>query len=407
MRDSLAGVLIRIEGPVQFLRDSLLARESEAQQLRIDAIRLTSRRDSLVRMRARMLEPVTVRVAALARLRRQTPRIREIASRDGKEVARCPTCHGAMDDAPGVHPALPAMEVFRDVPCTVCHRGRGRALGLKEAHRGLLTAGDFSEGPYSIRARIERLRSRDPAERERAREELWQITGVDPASGRGGDLGLGNPDSALVTSWTEWWRTAEPYFEPGGEQAEDRDGNELLAVGIDPWIFSTRGRPLRYVGSQRCLACHEIQHREHSRRWMPTKFRSIERLVGEPHPERCFPCHTTGYDPATGTYAEPGVTCEGCHGPGERYNEMMVVGQELIGKGDQVRGRALLDLSSRLSRDAVNRRMVTGDRGEVNVCVSCHHPWEHRDGGPAALELPKPVMTGGAKRQPGRPLRGG
>lgn len=32
-------------------------------------------------------------------------------------------------------------------------------------------------------------------------------------------------------------------------------------------------------------------------------------------PGACLVCHTTGYDPATATYEEAGVTCEACHGP--------------------------------------------------------------------------------------------
>jgi predicted CXXCH cytochrome family protein len=29
----------------------------------------------------------------------------------------------------------------------------------------------------------------------------------------------------------------------------------------------------------------------------------------------CLECHTTGFDPASGSYSEEGVTCESCHGP--------------------------------------------------------------------------------------------
>jgi hypothetical protein len=84
---------------------------------------------------------------------------------------------------------------------------------------------------------------------------------------------------------------------------------------------------------------------------------------------------------------------------------MMTVGQELIGKGEEARGRALLDASSRMAREAVNRRMRKGDRGEVNVCVSCHQPWQHRDGGPATLE--RAEVTGGGKLPAARPRTGG
>ena len=35
--------------------------------------------------------------------------------------------------------------------------------------------------------------------------------------------------------------------------------------------------------------------------------------------KECFACHTTGYDVRTRTWANPGVTCEACHGPGSLH----------------------------------------------------------------------------------------
>jgi hypothetical protein len=35
-----------------------------------------------------------------------------------------------------------------------------------------------------------------------------------------------------------------------------------------------------------------------------------------PYGQYCAGCHTTGYDPTTQTWVEPGVLCEACHGPG-------------------------------------------------------------------------------------------
>ena len=32
-------------------------------------------------------------------------------------------------------------------------------------------------------------------------------------------------------------------------------------------------------------------------------------------PGACLVCHVTGYDPASGTWKEDGVSCEACHGP--------------------------------------------------------------------------------------------
>jgi hypothetical protein len=45
--------------------------------------------------------------------------------------------------------------------------------------------------------------------------------------------------------------------------------------------------------------------------------------VGEPTPYNyaCFRCHTTGANEAAGTFAEPGVQCEACHGMGKLHAE--------------------------------------------------------------------------------------
>lgn len=73
----------------------------------------------------------------------------------------------------------------------------------------------------------------------------------------------------------------------------------------------------RYVGSEFCKTCHEQVHTP----WLGTRhaqaFSSpiFQRDWAELHNQsNCLSCHTTGYDPKTGVYAEAGVTCESCHG---------------------------------------------------------------------------------------------
>lgn len=41
----------------------------------------------------------------------------------------------------------------------------------------------------------------------------------------------------------------------------------------------------------------------------------VEEWTKQGKPGACLVCHTTGYDPATATYEQAGVTCEACHGP--------------------------------------------------------------------------------------------
>ena len=73
-----------------------------------------------------------------------------------------------------------------------------------------------------------------------------------------------------------------------------------------------------YAGSESCAGCHEdINHDWESTRHAqayssPIFQRDWDELNLDQH---CLECHTTGFDPSTGEYAEEGVTCEACHGP--------------------------------------------------------------------------------------------
>jgi len=73
-----------------------------------------------------------------------------------------------------------------------------------------------------------------------------------------------------------------------------------------------------YAGSESCADCHENLHQD----WVTTRhaqaFSSpiFQRDWDELNLDQsCLECHTTGFDPLTGEYAEEGVTCESCHGP--------------------------------------------------------------------------------------------
>ncbi|GAB4338467.1 MAG: hypothetical protein Kow0037_22510 [Calditrichia bacterium] len=58
--------------------------------------------------------------------------------------------------------------------------------------------------------------------------------------------------------------------------------------------------------------------------WVPYEYQHVK-----PYNYSCFKCHTTGPDPAgswngvptdsLGTFSEPGIRCEGCHGPGSDH----------------------------------------------------------------------------------------
>jgi len=52
------------------------------------------------------------------------------------------------------------------------------------------------------------------------------------------------------------------------------------------------------------------------------------------------PCHATGFDPEKRTYKEENVGCEACHGPGEKYQEMMM-GKDALEGGKIARENGL------------------------------------------------------------------
>jgi hypothetical protein len=73
-----------------------------------------------------------------------------------------------------------------------------------------------------------------------------------------------------------------------------------------------------YAGSEKCAACHQDIHKTWSSTLHSQAFSSPifqEDWVKQNSANSCLECHTTGYDPKTGKFAEEGVTCESCHGP--------------------------------------------------------------------------------------------
>jgi mono/diheme cytochrome c family protein len=81
-----------------------------------------------------------------------------------------------------------------------------------------------------------------------------------------------------------------------------------------------------YVGSESCIGCHEDLNKEQINVWRksPMATKAFSLVKNEKDKTKCIPCHATGYDPEKKTYVEKNVGCEACHGPGEKYQEMMM-----------------------------------------------------------------------------------
>ena len=106
-----------------------------------------------------------------------------------------------------------------------------------------------------------------------------------------------------------------------------------------------------YVGSESCVGCHEGLHPKHIDAWRksPMARKAFSLTQNEKDRTKCTPCHATGYDPEKKTYKEANVGCEACHGPGEKYQEMMA-------GGDAPEG-------GRIARE-----------NALKSCTRCHHP---------------------------------
>ncbi len=71
-------------------------------------------------------------------------------------------------------------------------------------------------------------------------------------------------------------------------------------------------------GEVGCEVCHadfmeEWQNGPHGQATIDPVFNEAWEAQGQPG--ACLVCHTTGYDPSTGTWEHDGIACEACHGP--------------------------------------------------------------------------------------------
>ncbi len=222
---------------------------------------------------------------------------------DGPKVERCVTCHIDEEKLVQEHPEeLPLS--FDRYGCTICHNGNGKALVAEQAHLGL-----YANRKAMIGSRFESA-------------------------------------DALITMW---------------QRIRDFDSDKVVKFQRESLIGPT-GEYQIYVGSRRCLKCHKKTHPEHVKRWVKSKFGSFERISRESdfqkgdkeYRKKCYRCHTTGYRDDKETYAEQGVGCEACHGPGEVYSELMG-------------GKTTIDEA---------RKLISTSFG-FNTCGNCHTPRRH------------------------------
>ena len=93
----------------------------------------------------------------------------------------------------------------------------------------------------------------------------------------------------------------------------------LLAAGVTLVVASAQdgNPPPAQQFTNNCAACHTEfattwQSGPHGTAGSDPVF--LDDWTKQGKPGACLVCHTTGYDPATATFKENGVTCEACHG---------------------------------------------------------------------------------------------
>ncbi len=94
----------------------------------------------------------------------------------------------------------------------------------------------------------------------------------------------------------------------------------LLAAGVTLAMAKAQssGPTTQSTASQDCASCHtefadEWKNGPHGQAVSDPVFTAEWEKQGKPG--ACLVCHTTGYDPSSGTWLHDGVSCEACHGP--------------------------------------------------------------------------------------------
>jgi predicted CXXCH cytochrome family protein len=121
-----------------------------------------------------------------------------------------------------------------------------------------------------------------------------------------------------------------------------------------------------YAGSQACELCHEDIHKDwqgtrHSQAFSSPIFQRDWTQLSQQ--TSCLQCHTTGFDPATGSYVEEGVTCESCHGPFRTDHPA----QPMPIKPDA-------DLCARCHQNTTDEWKASPHNKAGVQCQACHNP---------------------------------
>lgn len=123
-----------------------------------------------------------------------------------------------------------------------------------------------------------------------------------------------------------------------------------------------------YVGTKRCAACHFDEFLK----WKKTKHsQAFDVLTAKYQADaKCLKCHTTGFGEATGFKDKAktpdllAVSCENCHGPGSKHEEVAKTFSAT---------KKLSPEQEKTVRDTIWKVLPQ------NVCITCHMVQGHHE----------------------------
>lgn len=121
-----------------------------------------------------------------------------------------------------------------------------------------------------------------------------------------------------------------------------------------------------YAGSSACANCHKDifenwTSTRHAQAFSSPIFqRDWSKLAQQ---TACLQCHTTGFNPEEGTFAEAGVTCEACHGPFQPRHPA----EPMARKTDA-------DLCSTCHKTTTDEWRASPHHNAGVQCQACHNP---------------------------------
>jgi hypothetical protein len=140
----------------------------------------------------------------------------------------------------------------------------------------------------------------------------------------------------------------------GAAQADGAAGKQAAAAEPSPPEGQT------YIGTKACAACHFDQFMQ----WKKTKHAQAFDILTAKYQKdaKCLKCHTTGLGEPTGfkdkasTPNLVSVSCESCHGPGSKHEEV----------SKPFTAKKLTAQQEKVVRDSIWKMLPK------NVCVDCH-----------------------------------